>query len=151
MKLPRTHRLSFGNRFGGLWGESNNRDFLFGRDPFDSLWGETSKKPPVNLRKSKEFYELELALPGYNKDQISIYITDGILFINGKKEEDKNFRSEYIVKEHDIDRFQRSFQLGTGTNQDNVSAFFKNGILSIKLYHIEKMEKAPSHKEIKVN
>lgn len=150
MKLPRTHKLSFGNRFGGLWGESNNRGFLFGRDPFDNLWKRTSK-PLVNLRKNKKCYELELALPGYSKDQISIHINDRTLFINGKKEEDKKNLSECIVKEHDIDRFQRSFQLGTGTSQDNISAFFKNGALLIKLYPIEKMETTPNSEVIKIN
>jgi len=53
MKLPRTHKMSFGSKFGGLWKESNGRGFLFGRDPFDNLW-KMHDKHLLHQKKNKE-------------------------------------------------------------------------------------------------
>lgn len=68
MKLPRTHQMSFGNRFGGLWKDSNDRNFLFGRDPFDNLWSKHKKHTP-RQKKNKECCE-ENASSAYDEDQV---------------------------------------------------------------------------------
>lgn len=150
MRSPRIHRLSFGNRFGKRWGPLIDRDFFMGRDPFDDLRIAPSK-PRVNIKELQKYYEMEISLVGYDKSQINVQIDNNVLIISGQKELDKKEVSEYILKEHDVDSFERSFQLTDITNQNNISASFKKGILYIKLYHIEEDSSKAKHKEIPVN
>ena len=78
-------------------------------------------------------YHIEMDLPGFNKEDISIEAKDGYLTIKASKSNDTEEKDEernYIRRERSYGKYSRSFYLGNFDNSD-VEAEFKNGILKI--------------------
>ena len=93
----------------------------------------------ANLMKTdiKEFddkYEVEIDLPGFKKDEISIELENGYLTVSAAKgldkdEEDK--KGHYIRQERYAGSCERSFFVGDAVKQEDVKAEFKHGILKL--------------------
>lgn len=94
-------------------------------------------------------YHIEMDIPGFNKDDISILVKNDYLTItaekhNEKKEEDKD--KKYIHQERSYGKYQRSFYIGDIQTED-IDAEFKDGILKIT---IPKKEKNDNKKYIEI-
>lgn len=94
-------------------------------------------------------YHIEMDIPGFNKDDISILVKNDYLTItaekhNEKKEEDKD--KKYIHQERSYGKYQRSFYIGDIQTED-IDAEFKDGILKIT---IPKKEKTENKKYIEI-
>ena len=96
---------------------------------------ELTYKPAANVREDEKNYAIELALPGFTKDEISISFEDEVLTITAghqPKEEVKG--PKYTWNEFGYkSKYERSFQLPETVNADNISASFENGILLVTL------------------
>lgn len=76
-------------------------------------------------------YHIEVDIPGFNKDDISVELNDGYLTITAdKKEEVKDEGKNYIRRERRSGRYTRSFYVGD-VDTDDVDAEFKDGLLKI--------------------
>lgn len=76
---------------------------------------------------------MEAELPGVDKENIRLELKDDILTIGvDQNEQFEEERENYIRKERRVCSMSRSFQLPNVKNED-VSASFKNGILTITL------------------
>ena len=98
--------------------------------------------PPYNLiKQSNVSFKLELALAGFNKNDIEVYTENNKLFVEGTKEnkEDK----EYIHKGLATRDFTRVWTLSDDVAVEKVD--FTDGILSIELNRI-----IPDHQKKKV-
>lgn len=101
---------------------------------------------PVNILESEAAYELELQIPGWKKELVSIEIKDQVLRISGKKEEQKENKEEskdrgrYTRKEFFSNSFKRNFSLPDDLDLDQIKAQFENGILSITLPKLARKE-----------
>jgi len=82
---------------------------------------------------------VEVQAPGYNKDDVSVDVQNGVLEIRGEKhekEEDKGKQRNYMVRESH-GNFYRRLALPETVDADNVSASFDNGVLSVTLPYKE--------------
>ncbi len=98
---------------------------------------------PVNILENEAAYELELQIPGWKKELVSIEVEDQVLRISGKKEEQKEEnedRGRYTRKEFFSTSFKRNFSLPDNLDLDQIKAQFENGILSITLPKLAKKE-----------
>jgi len=87
----------------------------------------------VDIKENDNNYILEAELPGVDKENIRLEIKDDILTIGvDQNEQFEEERENYIRKERRVCSMSRSFQLPNVKNED-VSASFKNGILTITL------------------
>lgn len=81
---------------------------------------------------------IEVALAGFDKNDIDVYIENGELVIRGKHklkdEEEKN--RVYLQRDIAKRAFERKYKLVT--NIENINATFENGILRIKLVPLKK-------------
>ena len=80
-------------------------------------------------------YGLEIEMPGFKKDQISVSLDDGYLNVSGTKttkEEAENKGKKYLRKEIS-ESFQRSYYVGTEISEESIKAKYDNGILSLNL------------------
>ena len=127
-----------------IFGESLFDDFfdddfsmfpaLTGRNP---LYGKHAKNlMKTDVRETENTYELDIDLPGFKKDEISIDLKDGYLSISAAKgldrdQEDK--KGKYIRQERYAGACSRSFFVGEGVEPKDVSAKFEDGILKISL------------------
>ncbi len=149
IRLPEIHRKSFG-RFGSNYQRLIDRDFLLGQDPLDDHWMTRKKHPAANVIEKDDVYELELALPGYGIEDITLSVDNNVLTVEGTKKSDTEPVSKYLLKEHDLDHFERSFELSPIVDEDNISASFTNGMLIITLPTVEGAAYTGNPREIQI-
>ncbi|HFA51229.1 MAG TPA: Hsp20/alpha crystallin family protein [Bacteroidetes bacterium] len=110
---------------------------FLGRDLLNPVWGKTKRQPPVNIRKDNKVFEMEIAVPGYTKDDLEIIIKDDILIVKGEnKMADFSPGAEYVLREFDTETFERQFVLAKGIGHENIKAECKNGILKLTFYDV---------------
>jgi len=103
--------------------------------------------PAAEIVEKKNSYEIDLELPGVEKESVKINLTDDILTIQGEKKAEKNTEGDnYCACERVYGSFVRSFTLPGTIDREKVEAKFKNGILHLS---IPKSENAKT-KEIKI-
>ena len=103
-------------------------------DPFFSM--KESRLMKTDIKEIDDGYEIEVDLPGYNKEDIQLEIDNGYLTVTAKK---------YIHKERYIGECSRSFFVGKDVKEEDIKAKFKNGTL--KLTVPKKDENAKSEKK----
>ena len=79
-------------------------------------------------------YEMNIALPGYKKEDISLDLTDGYLTVaantnQDKEEKDKN--GKVIRSERYTGSCSRKFYVGEGYKEEDITAKFENGELMV--------------------
>ena len=103
--------------------------------------------PPYNITKSKDKYEIVMALAGYKKDQLDIRVEDRTLIVETINREEED--SEVELLHHGIAQrnFKSSFALGEYVQVK--SAKLEDGLLTIKLELELPDEKKPRQITIK--
>jgi len=127
-----------------IFGENLFDDFFnddFGMLPMmrghDPLYGKHAKNlMKTDVRETENSYELDIDLPGFKKDEVSVDLKDGYLSISAAKrldrdEQDKQGR--YIRQERYAGTCSRSFYVGEDVEPTDVSAKFEDGILKLSL------------------
>lgn len=85
-------------------------------------------------------YYIEMDVPGFDKQDISLESDNGYLTITAEKQEENNDEEKnYIRRERTYGKYQRSFYLGD-LNEDEIKAEFKNGTLKVTVPKKEKIE-----------
>ncbi|OUQ06911.1 heat-shock protein Hsp20 [Erysipelatoclostridium sp. An15] len=81
-------------------------------------------------------YQLEMEVPGFAKEDISIELHDGYLNISAKKSNDndeKDNDGNIIRRERYSGSCSRSFYVGDDIKQEDIKASYNNGELIITL------------------
>jgi HSP20 family protein len=90
--------------------------------------------PSIDIYETDDLIVVNAELPGMEKKDVQITVTDNVLTIKGEKKLDEEIKKE---KYHRIERaygsFSRSFSLTDSVDSEQVKANFKNGILEIKI------------------
>ena len=90
--------------------------------------------PMVNIRNMDKEFKVELATPGYKKEDLKVAITDGVLTISSEqKTEKENDQDGWKRREFSYNSFSRSFQLPENADADNVKAAFTDGVLTLNI------------------
>lgn len=90
--------------------------------------------PSANIRSNDEnSYLIELAAPGFSRDDFEVNTHNGILTISGERkvEEDADEKHEYARREFNYVTFNRSFTLPEHTLEEKISANYRDGILRV--------------------
>jgi len=102
---------------------------------------ETKFIPTVDVIENDHNYELNAALPGMKKSDITLDIADNVLTIKGERKlENERKEGRYYSFETQYGSFSRSFRLPKNVNQSKIDASFKDGILKIELQKIDEQE-----------
>ena len=99
---------------------------------------EGTAYPKVNVYEYDDKVGIVAEIPGLDKKDLEIEVTDEVLTISGKKHsivEDEN--AKVLRRELKGSSFKRSFTLGESLNGDNIKASFKNGVLNIDIPKVE--------------
>jgi len=94
-------------------------------------------------------YNIEMDIPGYDRNDIKIECEDGILTVTAEKKHEENnndHSKKYIRRERFYGKVSRTFSF-TDIDENAINAEFKNGILKII---IPKSEKTTSKKMIEI-
>ncbi|PKV66696.1 Hsp20/alpha crystallin family protein [Pontibacter ramchanderi] len=94
--------------------------------------GFTGFTPHVDACETDNGYEIEVALPGIRKEDISIDFQEGKLTISGERRfEKKEEGRRYQMLETQYGTFTRSFYLPDNVNPDKISAQLQDGVLLV--------------------
>ena len=124
-------------------------------DFFDNTWMERPKAtcPAINVLETPEAYQLELAAPGMTKADFDIHLDeDGDLVINMEKKADKNEQQKghYVRREFSYTKFQQTMLLPDDTDREAINAKVENGVLTVQLPKVKKVEVEKAHRQITV-
>ena len=105
----------------------------------------------TDIKDKGDHYELEADLPGVEKDDIMIDLTDNVLTISAERHseyEENDKKHNYVRCERSYGSYQRSFDT-TGIDTDHIEAEFKNGVLKLELPKIKETKPETKRLEIK--
>ena len=105
----------------------------------------------TDIKDKGDHYELEADLPGVEKDDIKIDLTDNVLTISAERHseyEENDKKHNYVRCERSYGSYQRSFDT-TGIDTDHIEAEFKNGVLKLELPKIKETKPETKRLEIK--
>ena len=127
-----------------------NRDEFI--TPFDKIFDELMNKqfptfqeevgvsfnqgayPKVNVYEYDDKVGIVAEIPGLSKKQIKVDVEDNILTISGDKHSVwDDAKAKVLRRELKQSSFKRSFTLGELLDGDDISANFKDGVLSIEI------------------
>lgn len=89
----------------------------------------------TDIKDEGSHYVVESELPGFDKDDIAVDISDGYMTVSASHSTDNEKRSDdgsYICRERSYGSYSRSFDL-SGVDADRITAEYKNGILKMVL------------------
>jgi len=91
--------------------------------------------PSMNVKETDDFFEIEIAAPGFNKKDFEISIENGLLKISAEnKEEIEKKEEDFTRREFNYNSFLRSFTLPDNVNEEEkIDATYKRGILKLTL------------------
>ncbi len=111
---------------------------LFYDEKFDSM--------KTDIKETPNAYELDVEMPGFDKEDISVSVENGYMTIRAeKKEKEESGKEEkrYVRKERSVS-CQRSYYIGD-TEEDTIKAKYENGLLTVTVP--KKEEKKPEGKK----
>lgn len=107
--------------------------------------------PAINLIENKKNYEIELAAPGFKKDDFKVEMENGVLKIYAESEEEKVKEDKnYKRREFTYNSFERSFNVPDDIDENSVDAEYKDGILRLSIKKLED-KKIENKKRISVH
>ncbi len=121
------------------WLGFDDREF---KDMEKKLYGHRAKNVMnTDIKESDNGYEMEIDLPGFSKDEVTVELNEGYLTISASKglnrdeaeNEKEAKKGNYIRRERYTGACQRSFYIGDGITQEDIKASFKHGILKLDI------------------
>mgnify|MGYP000372225448 CR=1 FL=1 len=102
----------------------------------DPLYGKHAKNVmKTDVRETDNSYELDIDLPGFKKEDVSLKLDSGYLTITAskglEKDEKEKKDGKYIRRERYDGQCSRSFYVGEGVTQDDIKAKYEDGILRL--------------------
>jgi len=120
---------------------------LFDHFLSDSLNESNSFYPSTNILEDKDKFQIELALPGFSKEQISMNYQKNVLTIKSNIEEKDADEKNFVTREFGSGSFSKQFVIPPVLDAENISAEFSNGVLVVS---VPKKDEAKEKKPIEV-
>ena len=100
-------------------------------------WGAAFRRPkynvPVNIAETENTFNVYVYALGFEKENIKISVTDGLLHISGTRTADENNLPNFVSQEFPVKSFERVVQLNEQVDVTGINAKQENGVLVITL------------------
>ena len=98
---------------------------------------------PVNIKETENAYELEVVVPGFNKEDFKVNVDKDLLTISAeRKSEEESKNGKQLKREYKAQSFKRLFTLDEKIDAEKIEAKYVNGVLVVSLFKKEEV-KAP--------
>ena len=101
------------------------------------LYGKNAaREMKTDVHEHEDHYEVDIDLPGFKKDEITLSLENGYLTVNAAKGLDKDHtdkKGRVIRQERYAGSMQRSFYVGDALTEEDITARFENGVLSLNV------------------
>jgi HSP20 family protein len=134
---------------------SDELDRAFGTSFGLPTWGRGAEEyghwsPAVEVRRDENNLIVAAELPGINKDNVKVEITNEGLMITGERRSEHEERQRgFYRSERNYGKFYRLVPLPDGIDGDKVKAQFKDGLLEVQIPLPESMQRKNREIQIK--
>lgn len=106
--------------------------------------------PAVDIYETEKEYLVKLDLPEVTKEEVKVFVEDGVLTIQGERKKEKEEKGKRFHRiERSYGTFLRTFTVPPDADETKIDAEFKEGLLKV---HLPKSEKAkPKTIDVKVS
>lgn len=111
------------------------RDILSG-DPFAGSVAAMSESfaPDVEIKETKDSYDLCMDLPGVREQDIDVSITGNRLTVSGRRAQEEQREDErFFLYERAYGAFSRAFTIPDGADLEKVKADLRDGVLRLTI------------------
>ena len=136
--------MRFSNQYPSLF------DRFFDNDLFDwssrNYSSTNTTLPSVNIKESNENFEVEVAAPGFTKNDFKIELNHDLLTVSSDKEIENETKEgqHFSLREFSYQSFSRSFSLPNTADSEKIGAKYENGILRIMIPKKEEAKPKPA-------
>ena len=122
---------------------------------FDSMFepfATANNVMKTDIREKDGRYLLDIALPGYKKEDLKISLYNGTLTVaadHNETKEETDAKGRVIRKERYSGSCKRSWYVGDGVKETDIHASYENGVLTLDLPSETKKEE-PQEKQITI-
>jgi len=123
--------MRFSNQYPSLF------DRFFENDLFDwsnrNYSNTNTTLPSVNIKESNNEFEVEVAAPGFTKNDFKIELNHDLLTISSEKEIENEMKEgqQFSLREFSYQSFSRSFTLPNSADSEKIGAKYEDGILRV--------------------
>jgi len=106
----------------------------------------------TDVHEQENGYEVDIDLPGFKKDEITLSLENGYLTVGAAKgldKDEKDKKGKLIRQERYAGSMQRSFYVGENVTEEDVKAKFEDGVLKLAIPKKE-APKIPEKKTIMI-
>ena len=105
----------------------------------------------TDVQEHNDHYEVDVDLPGFKKDELSLELKDGYLVISAAKGLDKDEKEEktgrFVRRERYAGSMSRSFYVGENIKQEDIHAKYESGVLKLSIPKEEKKKQEIEEKK----
>lgn len=95
----------------------------------------------TDVKEHDDHYEIDIDLPGFKKDELSLELKDGYLLISAAKgldqDEKEKKTGKFIRQERYVGGMSRSFYIGEEIKQEDIHAKYESGVLKLSIPKVE--------------
>ena len=125
------------NLFDDFFGFPAFPEFPEFRNIDKALYGKhAAREMKTDVHEHEDHYEIDIDLPGFQKDQLSLELENGYLTVSAAKGLDKDEtdkKGKVIRQERYAGTMQRSFFVGENITEEDIAAKYENGVLSLSV------------------
>ena len=141
---------------------------IFGENLFDDWFGfhafpeirnidkklygrHAANEMKTDVHEHDDHYEVDIDLPGFKKDELNLSLENGYLTVAATKSVDKDQTKagKVVRQERYSGSLQRSFYVGDALTEEDISAKYADGVLSLTIPKKEQ-PKLPERKTIMI-
>ena len=96
---------------------------------------------PLDVKEVGNGYEIHAPVPGFKPEEVDVTFSQGALTIRAEhSEESSREQGGYLRREVSHGNFQRSIQLPGDVKQEDITASFENGVLTVSVPKVPRPE-----------
>ena len=119
-------RVSIFDEFNKIFNGINTYD---SNKLYNSIW-----QPTFDITEDDKSYHMSFDLPGINRKEIDVSISNDILTVSGFRESSSSHNDDYSrFNQVSYGKFEKSFYLPDNTDQNKVAAKMDDGVLTLIL------------------
>lgn len=106
----------------------------------------------TDVHEHEDCYEVDIDLPGFKKEEITLHLENGYLVVSAAKgldQEEKTEKGRLIRQERYAGSMRRSFYVGEHITEEEIRAKFEDGVLKLTVPKRE-TPKVPEKKTIQI-
>lgn len=101
-------------------------------DVVDSFLSPLNVMMKTDIIEKEDAFVFKIDLPAVKKEEVKIQLSDGMLLVDAEiKSEKVDEQAKYVCRERNRGTFSRSFRVGKGVSNKDISAKLADGVLTI--------------------